>query len=163
MSYMQLSQKHKKQMRARLNAKIGIYVQDRIKYHINYEGRNSTNPYPRSIRAKLTNGTTLYDTGKMYDNIKWYPRNYGVVVGSTLKRALYHHKGYTIKPKKKKALAFTLAGKKIITKKTITVPKRVFYYLRIHEQNQMEQIIVEELGVSLDIQLKSIFAKHIVK
>jgi len=155
MSFMRQTKRNKKFIMGILSEKLGVYVQGRIRRHIDYEGRGSRYPWTKSIRAKLTGGTTLYDTGKMYNNIKWYKRRYGVVIGSTMKRALAHHKGYTVKPVRKKVLRYELAGKTVFSKKSV-VPKREFYYLTTHEQKKIEDIIVQELGTFLEIEFKGI-------
>jgi len=155
MSFIRQTKRTQKLIMGILNEKLGKYVQGRIRRHIDYEGRGGKTPWTKSIRAKLTGSTTLYDTGKMYDNIKWYRRRYGVVVGSTMKRALAHHKGYTVKPVRRKILRYELAGTTVFSKKSV-VPKRPFYYITGQEQMKIKDIIVQELDTFLDIELKSI-------
>ena len=98
-------------------------------------------PWPESIRAQLTGGKTLVDTGRLRGSITHNATARMVEVGTNVIYAAIHQFGGDIVPKTAKALRFKVGGKWAMTKK-VTIPARPF--LGIDEDDEKEIILIGE-------------------
>jgi phage gpG-like protein len=128
-----------------LKQELGVVLQRIIRNHIKFEGKGSPITWTKSIRASMTGTNTLYDTGNMYRHIKWLPKRNGVKVGNSLKRALAHEVGYTIK-KAEKTLRYTVGDTWYSSNEDIVVPARPRYYLTTREKEVIKDIVIKYFG-----------------
>jgi phage gpG-like protein len=78
----------------------------------------------QSARAAAQGGQTLRDKGILMNSFNWQPTSPdSLAYGTNVWYGIVHQTGWTIVPKKKKALKFNINGKTVFAK-SVTIPKR---------------------------------------
>lgn len=104
------------------------------------------NAFTPSIRASEEGGTTLYNTGKLYNSIESFSRKAGCTwgVSSSLPYAKILNEGGTIKSKNAKGLHFKVAGRWVV-KQSVKIPRRQFLGIGTRDVEDITQGIVAYL------------------
>lgn len=90
--------------------------------------------WPKSLRANLEGGPTLYKTGALHDTVTAIASTNQVQVGSNMPYAGVHQSGATIRPKNKGALFFTLANGQQVMAGAVTIPARPYLGISADEE-----------------------------
>lgn len=123
---------------------IGSILESNTKDRINTGVGTDDKPWQKSWRAKLQSGkngsgTTLRDTGRLYNSIKYSILDGGkrVVVGTNVKYAPVMHFGATIKAKSGKYLKFktTMGGWAQV--QSVTIPARPFLGMSVDDSQEV--------------------------
>jgi phage virion morphogenesis protein len=85
-------------------------------------------------------GTPLIKTGLLRRSVTYKAGVADVIIGSDLVYARIHQKGGTIKPKNKKALAFTVGGKKKVVK-AVKIPARPYLGISKDDHEEIKEMI----------------------
>ena len=113
---------------SKLMHNIGSVLEHNTKQRINTGIGTDDKPWQKSWRAKLQGGTTLRDTSRLYNSIKYTVLDGGkrVVVGTNVFYAPVMHYGATIRAKTGKYLKFktTMGGWAQI--QSVIIPPRPF-------------------------------------
>ena len=136
---------------SKLMHNIGSVLEHNTKQRINTGIGTDDKPWQKSWRAKLQGGTTLRDTSRLYNSIKYIVLDGGkrVVIGTNVKYAPVMHFGATIKPKNGKFLKFksTTGGWMFI--KSVTIPPRPFLGMSVDDSQEalfeIEEYLLELL------------------
>lgn len=121
---------------------VGFLMAQEIKQNFTEGGRPSR--WKPSIRAKVTGGETLRDTGQLMNSITSQVEGKSVTAGpdgSVKFKARILAFGGTIKAKNKPYLAFRLPGGKFVQKKEVKIPARNYTYIPPEAQEKFGQII----------------------
>lgn len=121
-----------------------VSTQHRFETGVSPEG----SPWPPSIRAMLTGGRTLRDSGRFANSITREADGSGVAVGTNVIWAAVHQFGATIRAKRAKSLAFKIGGKTIF-KKSVRIPARPFLGLDRKDEAEIERIAGDYLAKGL--------------
>lgn len=108
-------------------------------------------PWPQSIRALLTGGRTLRDSGRLANSLTREADGSGVAVGTNVIYAAVHQFGATIRAKRAKSLAFKIGGKTIF-KRSVRIPARPFLGLDRDDEKEIDQIASGYLAKGLGVQ-----------
>ncbi len=102
------------------------------------EGRSPEGQvWPQSVRALLTGGKTLIDSGRLLQSLTHNATDQGVEVGTNVIYAAVHQLGATIKPVTAKTLSFVIGDRRVFAKQ-VTIPARPF--LGISNEDEPEII-----------------------
>jgi len=82
----------------------------------------------------------LKNTGALEDSIDYHVGAHAITVGSSLVYAGIHQRGGVIKPKTKKALAFTAGGNDYVVKQ-VTMPARPYIGLSADNRDEIESAV----------------------
>jgi phage virion morphogenesis protein len=97
------------------------------------------NPWPKSLRAQLTGGKTLTDTGRLAGSITHEVSDRGVAVGTNLFYAAIHQFGGTIRAKTSKGLRFRAGGNGgWVTKMSVDIAQRAFLGIDDDDEKMIE-------------------------
>ncbi len=83
-------------------------------------------PWTPSLRARLTGGRTLTDDGHLQDSVTHLVIGDELQVGANRSYAAIHQFGGVIRPRHKKALAFTLANGQVAVVAAVSMPARPY-------------------------------------
>lgn len=97
--------------------------------------------WPASIRARMSGGKTLLDTGRLAGSITHNATDSRVEVGTNVIYAAVHQLGAVITPVKAAALRFKI-GKAWISTKQVVIPARPF--LGVDDDDEREIILIGE-------------------
>jgi len=100
-------------------------------------------------RLKERGGKTLTDTGRLQQSITWAADRKSVSVGSNAIYAAIHQFGGEIKPKKAKALKFTLPDGTFIQTGKVTMPARPFLGVDRTDRIAVSEVIEDFLDAAL--------------
>lgn len=100
--------------------------------------------WPKSVRVKEKGGQTLVQRRRLLRSITYQVKPGRVDVGTNDKRADVHQQGKTIKARRAKSLRFKI-GRKWVTVKQVTMPKRPFIGLSEQDEKTVETIIQDSL------------------
>ncbi|EXB32238.1 phage virion morphogenesis family protein [Acinetobacter sp. 1461402] len=118
---------------------IGSILEHNTKQRINTGIGTDDKPWQKSWRAKLQGGTTLRDTSRLYNSIKYTVLDGGkrVVVGTNVFYAPVMHYGATIKAKTGKYLKFktTMGGWAQI--QSVIIPPRPFLGMSVDDSQEV--------------------------
>ncbi|TNF16829.1 MAG: phage virion morphogenesis protein [Rhodobacteraceae bacterium] len=103
-------------------------------------------PWPKSLRAQLSQGVTLHDSGTLMNSITEEPSADRVEVGSNMIYAGVHQSGATITAKSSGALHFTLANGEQVTVGSVTIPARPYLGISEDEAADIEDLATAFLG-----------------
>jgi len=106
-------------------------------------------PWPKSIRALLSGGKTLKNSGDLRNGISREADGTGLIVGTNVLYAAVHQFGAVIRAKKARALAFSIGGKTIF-KKSVRIPARPFLGISKEDEAEIEQISKQFLSDQLE-------------
>lgn len=118
---------------------IGSILEHNTKQRINTGIGTDDKPWQKSWRARMQGGTTLRDTSRLYNSIKYTVLDGGkrVVVGTNVFYAPVMHFGATIKAKSGKYLKFktTIGGWAQI--QSVIIPARPFLGMSIDDSQEV--------------------------
>ncbi|WP_034670954.1 phage virion morphogenesis protein [Acinetobacter sp. 1461402] len=124
---------------SKLMHNIGSILEHNTKQRINTGIGTDDKPWQKSWRAKLQGGTTLRDTSRLYNSIKYTVLDGGkrVVVGTNVFYAPVMHYGATIKAKTGKYLKFktTMGGWAQI--QSVIIPPRPFLGMSVDDSQEV--------------------------
>ncbi|MEG2567565.1 MAG: phage virion morphogenesis protein [Acinetobacter sp.] len=124
---------------SKLMHNIGSVLEHNTKQRINTGIGTDDKPWQKSWRAKLQGGTTLRDTSRLYNSIKYTVLDGGkrVVVGTNVFYAPVMHYGATIRAKTGKYLKFktTMGGWAQI--QSVIIPSRPFLGMSVDDSQEV--------------------------
>ena len=124
---------------SKLMHSIGSVLEHNTKQRINTGIGTDDKPWQKSWRAKLQGGTTLRDTSRLYNSIKYTVLDGGkrVVVGTNVFYAPVMHYGATIRAKTGKYLKFktTMGGWAQI--QSVIIPPRPFLGMSVDDSQEI--------------------------
>ena len=124
---------------SKLMHNIGSVLEHNTKQRINTGIGTDDKPWQKSWRAKLQGGTTLRDTSRLYNSIKYTVLDGGkrVVVGTNVFYAPVMHYGATIRAKTGKYLKFktTMGGWAQI--QSVIIPPRPFLGMSVDDSQEI--------------------------
>ena len=124
---------------SKLMHNIGSVLEYNTKQRINTGIGTDDKPWQKSWRAKLQGGTTLRDTSRLYNSIKYTVLDGGkrVVVGTNVFYAPVMHYGATIRAKTGKYLKFktTMGGWAQI--QSVIIPPRPFLGMSVDDSQEV--------------------------
>lgn len=124
---------------SKLMRNIGSVLEHNTKQRINTGIGTDDKPWQKSWRAKLQGGTTLRDTSRLYNSIKYTVLDGGkrVVVGTNVFYAPVLHFGATIRAKTGKYLKFktTMSGWAQI--QSVIIPPRPFLGMSVDDSQEV--------------------------
>ena len=124
---------------SKLMHNIGSILEHNTKHRINTGIGTDDKPWKKSWRARMQGGTTLRDTSRLYNSIKYTVLDGGkrVVVGTNVFYAPVMHFGATIKAKSGKYLKFktTMGGWAQI--QSVIIPARPFLGMSIDDSQEV--------------------------
>lgn len=124
---------------SKLMHNIGSVLEHNTKQRINTGIGTDDKPWQKSWRAKLQGGTTLRDTSRLYNSIKYTVLDGGkrVVVGTNVFYAPVLHFGATIRAKTGKYLKFktTMGGWAQI--QSVIIPPRPFLGMSVDDSQEV--------------------------
>lgn len=124
---------------SKLMHNIGSVLEHNTKQRINTGIGTDDKPWQKSWRAKLQGGTTLRDTSRLYNSIKYTVLDGGkrVVVGTNVFYAPVLHFGATIRAKTGKYLKFktTMGGWAQI--QSVIIPPRPFLGMSVDDSQEI--------------------------
>ncbi|WP_353141344.1 phage virion morphogenesis protein [Acinetobacter pragensis] len=124
---------------SKLMHNIGSVLEHNTKQRINTGIGTDDKPWQKSWRAKLQGGTTLRDTSRLYNSIKYTVLDGGkrVVVGTNVFYAPVMHYGATIRAKTGKYLKFktTMGGWAQI--QSVIIPPRPFLGMSVDDSQEV--------------------------
>ena len=124
---------------SKLMHNIGSILEHNTKQRINTGIGTDDKPWQKSWRAKMQGGTTLRDTSRLYNSIKYTVLDGGkrVVVGTNVFYAPVLHFGATIKAKSGKYLKFktTMGGWAQI--QSVIIPPRPFLGMSVDDSQEI--------------------------
>lgn len=131
---------------SKLMASIGEGLVSGVKNRFKKEEDPEGHKWPKSGRATISGGQTLTETGRLRDSVDYAATPTKVMVGTNAKYARIHQLGGTIKPKKAKALAFTLPSGKKVMAKSVTMPARPFIGISKDDMKEVRETISDYLA-----------------
>lgn len=124
---------------SKLMHNIGSVLEHNTKQRINTGIGTDDKPWQKSWRAKLQGGTTLRDTSRLYNSIKYTVLDGGkrVIVGTNVFYAPVMHYGATIRAKTGKYLKFktTMGGWAQI--QSVIIPARPFLGMSVDDSQEI--------------------------
>ncbi|MEG0405694.1 MAG: phage virion morphogenesis protein [Acinetobacter sp.] len=124
---------------SKLMHNIGSVLEHNTKQRINTGIGTDDKPWQKSWRAKLKGGTTLRDTSRLYNSIKYTVLDGGkrVVIGTNVFYAPVLHFGATIRAKTGKYLKFktTMGGWAQI--QSVIIPPRPFLGMSVDDSQEI--------------------------
>lgn len=124
---------------SKLMHNIGSVLEHNTKQRINTGIGTDDKPWQKSWRAKMQGGTTLRDTSRLYNSIKYTVLDGGrrVVVGTNVAYAPVMHFGATIRAKAGKYLKFktTMGGWAQI--QSVIIPPRPFLGMSVDDSQEI--------------------------
>ena len=124
---------------SKLMHNIGSVLEHNTKQRINTGLGTDDKPWQKSWRAKMQGGTTLRDTSRLYNSIKYTVLDGGkrVVVGTNVFYAPVMHYGATIRAKTGKYLKFktTMGGWAQI--QSVIIPPRPFLGMSVDDSQEV--------------------------
>ena len=124
---------------SKLMHNLGSVLEHNTKQRINTGIGTDDKPWQKSWRAKMQGGTTLRDTSRLYNSIKYTVLDGGkrVVVGTNVFYAPVMHYGATIRAKTGKYLKFktTMGGWAQI--QSVIIPPRPFLGMSVDDSQEV--------------------------
>ena len=125
---------------------IGSILESNTKERINSGIGVDDKPWQKSWRARVQGGTTLRDTSRLYNSIKYQViGGKRVVVGTNVMYAALMHFGGTIKPKSGKFLRFKTPTGGWIRVKSVTIKPRPYLGVSVDDSQDILFTIEEYL------------------
>ncbi|USE82030.1 phage virion morphogenesis protein [Acinetobacter tibetensis] len=132
---------------SKLMHNIGSILEHNTKQRINTGIGTDDKPWQKSWRAKMQGGTTLRDTSRLYNSIKYTVLDGGkrVIVGTNVFYAPVMHFGATIRAKSGKYLKFktTMGGWAQV--QSVIIPARPFLGMSVDDSQEVLFEIEEHL------------------
>ena len=125
---------------------IGSILESNTKERINSGIGVDDKPWQKSWRARVQGGTTLRDTSRLYNSIKYQIiGGRRVVVGTNVMYAALMHFGGTIKPKHGKFLTFKTPTGGWVRVKSVTIKPRPYLGVSVDDSQDILFTIEEYL------------------
>lgn len=125
---------------------IGSILEFNAKERIDTGIGTDDKPWQKSWRAKVQGGTTLRDTSRLYNSIKYQVINKKrVVVGTNVLYAPLMHFGGVIKPKSGKYMTFKTALGGWVRVKSVTIKPRPYLGMSVDDSQEVLFAIEEHL------------------
>lgn len=125
---------------------IGSILESNTKERINSGIGVDDKPWQKSWRARVQGGTTLRDTSRLYNSIKYQViGGKRVVVGTNVMYAALMHFGGTIKPKHGKFLTFKTPTGGWVRVKSVTIKPRPYLGVSVDDSQDILFTIEEYL------------------
>ena len=125
---------------------IGSILESNTKERINSGIGVDDKPWQKSWRARVQGGTTLRDTSRLYNSIKYQViGGKRVVVGTNVMYAALMHFGGTIKPKHGKFLTFKTPTGGWVRVKSVTIKPRPYLGVSVDDSQDILFTIGEYL------------------
>lgn len=124
---------------------IGQMLINSTQHRFEAERAPDGNPWPKSIRVLVEGGSTLRDSGQLYQSISKEPLANGVAVGTNKIYAAIHQFGGTITAKTDAGLMFKIGGN-FIRKQSVTIPARPFLGIDREDEAEIRIMWEEWLG-----------------
>lgn len=125
---------------------IGSILESNTKERINTSIGVDDKPWQKSWRARVQGGTTLRDTSRLYNSIKYQViGGKRVVVGTNAFYAPVMHFGGTIKPKNGKYLTFKTPTGGWVRVKSVTIKPRPYLGMSVDDSQEVLFAIEEYL------------------
>ena len=125
---------------------IGSILESNTKERINSGIGVDDKPWQKSWRARVRGGTTLRDTSRLYNSIKYQViGGKRVVVGTNVMYAALMHFGGTIKPKRGKFLTFKTPTGGWVRVKSVTIKPRPYLGMSVDDSQEVLFAIEEYL------------------
>ena len=125
---------------------IGSILESNTKERINSGIGVDDKPWQKSWRARVQGGTTLRDTSRLYNAIKYQViGGKRVVVGTNVMYAALMHFGGTIKPKHGKFLTFKTPTGGWVRVKSVTIKPRPYLGVSVDDSQDILFTIEEYL------------------
>lgn len=102
-------------------------------------------PWEPSLRARLTGGKTLSDTGQLRNSINYRADAAKVEIGANVVYARVHQYGGVIKAKNKPRLAFRLADGHFARPSQVTMPARPFLGVSQDDLDEIGEMIISKI------------------
>ena len=129
---------------------IGSILESNTKERINSGIGVDDKPWQKSWRARVQGGTTLRDTSRLYNSIKYQViGGKRVVVGTNVMYAALMHFGGTIKPKHGKFLTFKTPTGGWVRVKSVTIKPRPYLGMSVDDSQEVLFAIEEFLEKAL--------------
>ncbi len=124
---------------SKLMHNIGSILEHNTKQRINTGIGTDDKPWQKSWRAKMKGGTTLRDTSRLYNSIKYTVLDGGkrVVVGTNVFYAPVMHFGARITAKNGKYLKFKSSMGGWAQVKSVTIPPRPFLGMSVDDSQEV--------------------------
>ena len=124
---------------SKLMHNIGSVLEHNTKQRINTGIGTDDKPWQKSWRAKMQGGTTLRDTSRLYNSIKYTVSSDGkrVTVGTNVFYASVMHFGATISAKNGKYLKFKSSMGGWAQVKSVTIPPRPFLGMSVDDSQEV--------------------------
>ena len=125
---------------------IGSVLEHNTKQRINTGIGTDDKPWQKSWRARVQGGTTLRDTSRLYNSIKYQiVGGKRVVVGTNVIYAPLMHFGGIIKPKNGKYLTFKTPTGGWVRVKSVTIKPRPYLGMSVDDSQEVLFAIEEYL------------------
>lgn len=125
---------------------IGSILESNTKERINTGIGTDDKPWQKSWRANVQGGTTLRDTSRLYNSIKYQVIDRKrVVVGTNVLYAPLMHFGGVIKPKSGKYLTFKTPLGGWVRVKSVTIKPRPYLGMSVDDSQEVLFAIEEHL------------------
>ena len=118
---------------------IGAMLVTSTQHRFHRQAGPDGNPWPKSIRAQMQGGRTLFDSGRLEGSITHEASDRGLAVGTNVLYAAIHQFGGTIRAKDGGMLHFTIGGADIFTRE-VNMPARPFLGLDAEDEAAIEDI-----------------------
>lgn len=129
---------------------IGAILEFNTKQRINDGIGTDDKPWVQSWRARIQGGTTLRDTSRLYNSIKYQVVDgKRVVVGTNVIYAPLMHFGGTIRPKNGKFLIFKTPLGGWVKLKSVTIKPRPYLGMSVDDSQEVLTTIEEYLDKAL--------------
>lgn len=129
---------------------IGAILEFNTKQRINDGIGTDDKPWVQSWRARIQRGTTLRDTSRLYNSIKYQVVDgERVVVGTNVIYAPLMHFGGTIRPKNGKFLIFKTPLGGWVKLKSVTIKPRPYLGMSVDDSQEVLTTIEEYLDKAL--------------
>lgn len=123
---------------------IGSYLETATREHFQSGQAPDGAAWKPSIRALVTGGKTLFDTGRLAQSVVSEATDRAVEVGTNVIYAAIHQFGGTIRGKAGK-LKFRLANGQFVTKDAVTIPARPFLGVSSEDEVEIREILADFL------------------
>jgi phage virion morphogenesis protein len=122
-------------------------TRERFRTEIGPDGKR----WKRSIRAQISGGRTLTESGHLGDSISSrFGRDFAEWGVNRIYAAI-HQFGGVIKPKNASSLRFQLAGGEFVSTKSVTMPARPYLGISSGDESDILDILEQRIKGALDV------------
>lgn len=129
---------------------LGAYLEQAARDRIEQTNRGPDGvPWPRSLRAEVSGGPTLFDSGRLAASLTHEAGRAQVRVGSNVIYAGIHQTGGEIRPVAAAALRFQLPTGEFVTAGSVNIPARPYLGVSSEDEEEMLALTLDWLGAPL--------------